>query len=159
MSGALRAGPPDVIAEMRACETEQNDSRRLACYDRALGRTPNEPLHTAAPPPQAQSAAPGPAAAALAEQQFGMNPELARKQAGAEAVPRLKEIHGRVIALSRRHQGEPVVTLDNGQVWEAKQGEMGDTLKVGDVVTIWTGAMGSYHLSVGHRSIGVTRVQ
>ena len=159
VSGASRASPPDVVAEMRACTTEQNDSRRLACYDHAVGRTPNGPLHTAAPQPQAQAAPTGPAAAALAEQQFGMNPELARKQAGPDAVPRLKEIHARVTALSRQHQGEPVVTLENGQVWKAKPGETGDTLKVGDLVTIWTGAMGSYHLSVGHRSMDVTRVQ
>jgi hypothetical protein len=159
MSGASRASPPDMVVEMRACATEQDDSRRLVCYDRAVRRTPNAPLNTVAPQPQAQPVAAGPAAVAVAEQQFGMNLQLARKQGGAEAGPRLKDIHARVIAVSRKLHGEPVVTLENGQVWQAAQGEVAAVLKVGDVVTIWAGVLGSYHLSVGHDSMRVTRVQ
>jgi hypothetical protein len=159
MSGASRASPPDIVAEMRACATEQDDTRRLACYDRTLGRTPNEPLNTAAPQAQAQPIAAGPPAVALAEQQFGMNPQLARKQGGPKAGSSLKQIHSPVKAISRKLHGEPVVTLENGQVWEAAQGEVGDVLKVGDVATIWAGAMGAYYLSVGNRSTRVTRVR
>jgi hypothetical protein len=158
-SGAARAGaPPDIVAAMRACTTEQDDSRRLACYDHSLGRAPSEPLSSTAPKPQAQPVPTAPAAPALNDQ-FGMNPQVARKQPGASAVPPLKELRARVIAVSRRFRGEPVVTLENGQVWQAADGQVADWLKVGDVVTIWAGAMGSYYMAVRHESVRVSRVQ
>jgi hypothetical protein len=154
-----RADPPDVVAAMRACANEQDDSRRLACYDRSVGRIPVEPPHSAASKPQPPPVAAGPEAAALAEQQFGMNPQLARQQAGAQAAPVLKELHARVVALSRKRRGEPIVTLENGQVWEAADGEVMDRLKVGDVVTISPGWLASYVMAVRHESVRVTRVR
>jgi hypothetical protein len=153
-----RADPPDVVAAMRACANEQDDSRRLACYDRSVGRVPVE-RHTAASKPQPPPVPAEPEAVARAEQQFGMNPQLAHQQAGAQAVPQLKELRARVVALSRRPHGEPIVTLENGQVWQAADGEVTDRFKVGDVVTIWTGMMGSYYMAVRHNSVRVTRVR
>jgi hypothetical protein len=159
MSDVSRADCPDVVAEMHACATEQDDSRRLACYDRCLGHIQAEPPRTAASKPQPTSGPAGPEAVALAEQQFGINAQVARQQAGAQAVPQLKELRGRVVAVSRKLRGEPIVTLDNGQVWQGADGEVMDRLKVGDVVTIWHGAMGSYHMAVGHESVRVTRMR
>jgi len=154
-----RADPPDVVAGMRACANEQDDSRRLACYDRSVGRNPVEPPHSAASKPKPPPVPAGPEAVALAEQQFGMNPQLAQQQAGAQAVPRLKELHARVVAVSRKPRGEPIVKLENGQVWQAADGEVTDRFTIGNVVTIWTGAMGSYYMAVGHYSVRVTRMQ
>jgi len=159
MGEASRADPPDVVAGMRACANEQDDSRRLACYDRSVGRIPLEPHDSAASKPQPPPVLAGPEAVALAEQQFGMNPQLARQQAGAQAMPQLKELRARVVAMSRKPRGEPIVKLENGQVWQAADGEVTDRLKVGDVVTIWTGMMGSYYMAVRHESVRVTRVR
>lgn len=158
MSDVSRADSPDVVAEMRACATEQDDSRRLACYDRSLGRIQGEPPHTGASKPQPSPGPAGPEAVALAEQQFGMNAQLARQQAGVQTVPQLKELRARVVAVSRKLRGEPIVTLENGQVWQGADGEVMDRLKVGDVVTIWHGTMGSYRMAVGHDSVRVTRM-
>src|ERR1700739_2559743 len=160
MTEVSRAEPSDVVAQMRACATEQDDSRRLACYDRSVGRAPTEPLHTAVSKPLRRSAPRGPEAAALAEQQFGMNAQVARQQAGgAQPTPQLKELHARVVAMSHKRRGEPIVTLENGQVWEAADGEVIDRLKVGDVVTVWLGTLGSYYLALRNESVRVNRVR
>jgi hypothetical protein len=160
MGEASRADPPDVVAGMRACANEQDDSRRLACYDRSVGRIPVEPPHSATSKPQPPPVPAGPEAVALAEQQFGMNSQLGRQQAGAQAVPQLKELRARVVAVTRKQRGEPIVTLENGQVWQAADGEVMDRLKVGDVVTIGTGWLGSYYiLAVRHEGVRVTRVR
>jgi hypothetical protein len=75
-------------------------------------------------------------------------------------VPQLKELSARVVAVSRKPRGEPIVTLENGQVWQAADGQVMDRLKVGDVVTIGTGWLGSYYiLAVRHEGIRVTRVK
>ena len=159
ISAVSRADPPDIVAGMRACAKEQDDSRRLACYDRSVGRIPVELPQSAVSKPQPPPVPSGPEAAALAEQQFGMNPQLARQQADAPAMRQLKELRARVVAVSRKPRGEPIVTLENGQIWQAADGEVTDRFKVGDVVTIWTGTLGAYYMAVRHDTVRVTRVR
>lgn len=154
MSAAARTYAQDLLSEMRACAAEHDDSRRLACYDRSLHRWADRPADR--PSPQAQPIA---SASAAAERQFGTNEELARKLEGVQAPPRLDKVQARVSAVWRKLRGEPVVKLENGQVWEAAEGEKPIELKAGDLVTIWPGLFGSYRLSAGNAIVRVSRVQ
>jgi hypothetical protein len=88
-----------------------------------------------------------------------MNEELARKLHGAAAPPHLDKLQARVVAVSYKLRGEPVVRLENGQVWEGLEGSRHIELKVGDVVTIWPGLFGSYRLTAGNVVTPVTRVR
>jgi hypothetical protein len=154
INAASPARAQDILAAMRACESEQEDSRRLACYDRALNRRPGKPADnpsTQGQPHAANSSSP--------EEQFGMNEQLARKLGTAQARPLLDKLQARVIGVSYKLRGEPVIRLENGQVWEGLEGSKHIELKVGDVVTIWPGLFGSYRLTSGNVITPVTRVR
>jgi hypothetical protein len=160
LSGASRTYAEDVLAGVRACEAEQDDARRLACYDNQLHRAPSQPQKTAAPlQPPLPIAAASTAPVLTPEQQFGMSEELARKQSGTPAPPRLEKLQARIAGISRKPRGEPIVRLENGQVWETVDGEGSIELKVGDVVTIWPGLLGAFRLSAGNAIVRVHRVQ
>jgi hypothetical protein len=88
-----------------------------------------------------------------------MSEELARKQSGTPAPPRLEKLQARIAGISRKPRGEPIVRLENGQVWETVDGEGSMELKVGDVVTIWPGLLGAFRLSAGNAIVRVHRVQ
>jgi hypothetical protein len=124
----------ELSKRIAACTREQDDTRRLACFDRA-----------------ADSA-----------QAFGVpGSELARNRAAEEpkqdATP--KRLTAKVAGIEKRARGELVFTLDNGQVWA--QTEMGPyfPVNVGDEVTILAGTLGSHRLLVGSRATAVTRVR
>lgn len=140
-SSALAAD--DLAARIAACTREQDDARRLACFDRA-----------AAPP----AAAPR----VDASQSFGVEgSELARNREDPDARPDAppKRMSATVTAIDRRPRGELVVTLDNGHVWAQKEASAYFPLKVGDPVAILAGTLGSFRLIAGNRAIAVTRVQ
>jgi hypothetical protein len=156
MNATSVARAQDVVAALRTCESEQDDSRRLACYDRALNR-PRPPGKPAAPPSTHEQ--PPAAKSSPAEELFGMNEELARKLQGAQAPPHLSKLQARVVAVSYKLRGEPVVRLENGQVWESVEGSRHVEIKVGEVVTIWPGLLGSYRLTTGDAAVRVSRVR
>lgn len=142
---ASDAGLAERIA---ACTHEQDDTRRLACFDRA-----------AAPSAAATKAA---APKVEASQTFGVHgSELARsRETNADrpdAAP--KRISATVTAIEKRSRGELVVTLDNGQVWAQKDVGAYFPLKVGEPVAIVAGTLGSFRLIAGKRATAVTRVQ
>ena len=160
LTDALHAGTEDVLAEMRTCAAERDDARRLACYDTQIHRTPDAGQTTHASRQQPRGTAEESAqAAAAAEQQFGMNEELARKSQQTQTPPRLDKLRARVVAVSRKLRGEPIVTLENGQVWETADGEGPIELKAGDVVTIWPGLLGAFRLSAGNSIVRVRRIR
>jgi hypothetical protein len=132
------AADDDLAQRIAACTREQDDARRLACFDRA-----------AAPKVDAT-------------QTFGVHgSELARNrdddQPEAESAP--KRISATVTGIEKRARGELVVTLDNGQVWAQKEIGAYFPLKVGDPVAILAGTLGSFRLIAGNRATAVTRVQ
>jgi hypothetical protein len=135
----------DLSKRVAACTREQDDARRLACFDRA-----------AAP---AREVA---AEKADATQAFGVHgSELARNQddgdAKQESAP--KRITANVAGIDKRPRGELVVTLDNGQVWAQKETGAYFPIKVGDPATILAGTLGSYRLVIANRATAVTRVR
>lgn len=155
---ALAAGDP------RSCVALADDAARLACYDRALGRSAGPKL---APGAATAPAAPAAAAAATASaaavpappskdpvKEFGLTEEA--KQAkdparAAEAATAADSITGRVVSLRWRKYGEFVVTLDNAQVWAQIEPMPSAVVKVGDTVTIKKALFGSYTLVTAGR--------
>lgn len=137
------AADDDLAARVAACTRERDDTRRLACFDRAA--VPNAP----APKVDAQQA-------------FGVHgSELARSRddgdAKSDAQP--KRISATVTSVDKRPRGELVFMLDNGQIWAQKEVGPYFPVKAGDAVTILAGTLGSYRLVVANRATAVTRVQ
>lgn len=107
-------------ASLRACTAESDPARRLACYDRQMGR-----VSTPQPTARAKVA---PAAVAPA------------------AVRATAKLTARVARLERS-PGAMVLYLDNGQVWQQIGRASGDLgLRAGDPVSIEE-HLGSYWLS------------
>lgn len=142
------AADDDLSKRIAACTREQDDARRLACFDRAA--VPAAPSHEVA------------TEKADATQAFGVQgSELARNQddgdAQQESAP--KRISAKVAGIDKRARGELVVTLDNGQVWAQKEVGAYFPVKVGDPATILAGTLGSYRLVIANRATAVTRVR
>jgi hypothetical protein len=144
-----RADDAEVLAKLRACAAEQDDRRRLSCYDNQLRPPSRKPPPQAASPPAAEDLA-------TQEQQFGMGEQLARQAAQA---PHLNELTSRVVAVADHGRGASVVTLENGQLWEVLEGEGPVDLDAGTVVSIRAGVLGAYYLSVKKVSVRVKRLK
>jgi hypothetical protein len=132
-------GDAAVIDRMRTCATEADEAKRLACYDREIGRSKSGQ-----------------------NDDLGVTGELLRhrqKQAGITAAPP-EDPPGKVLAIVNRGFGKFAVTLDNGQVW-AQQEVPDFTLHVGDVITIRRGALGALWMvsPSGHSQTRVQRIQ
>jgi len=154
------------------CAVIQDDSSRLACYDNTFGRPAAPPARTV--PPPATTAAPAAAASAGAAtaavtaapqpvekqvEQFGLDPEAARKQAArTSSPPPVESIESTVTDAKRRGTGELVLTLANGQVWMQSQADSRVWIKPGDVVTIKKAVFGSYLMVSGYYSFKVRRI-
>ena len=133
---AVASGLPEAL---RNCAQEQDDSRRLACYDKEVPRL-----------------------AATPDKSFGLSAEQQRKQDAAETHEKSKPqiLSSVVTAVSQRADGRKVFTLANGELWI--QGEAWEVfdVKVGDAVTIKPGTLGSFHLSAASgASSRVTRAR
>lgn len=139
---------------MRACAALEAPAERLACYDRASGRsTPDSgPGAAAVAPPPHTSPAPSASAATVAPSPA---PKAAPAPAPAAAFglygaehpappPAAASLTGRVQALGRSGRGRPTVTLDHGGVWELDGTD--PLLAVGDVVIIRRAAFDSFLL-------------
>jgi hypothetical protein len=163
------------------CTAIQDDAARLACYDNTFGRPAAQPARTVPPPANiaapAAAATAGTVAAATAGaaspaikpaaplpvekqvEQFGLDPEAARKQAAkTSAPPPVESIESTVTGAKRRDTGELVLTLANGQVWMQSQADSKVWIKPGDVVTIKKAAFGSYLMVSGYYSFKVRRI-
>jgi hypothetical protein len=124
----------DLSKRIAACTREQDDTRRLACFDRAA-----DTAHD-----------------------FGVpGSELARNRAAE--VPKRdvqpQRLTAKVAGIEKRARGELVFTLDNGQVWAQEEVGAYFPVNVGDAVTILAGSLGSHRLVVGSRATAVTRVR
>lgn len=174
---AAEALPPT----LRACMSESDDARRLACFDRESARLAQDSAPTArksdppAPAPAAATvpaatattaAASAPAASAPAQSpqdKFGYRGNIARAEIdkqSEEARRQAEELTATVTELSTLVHGELLLTLDNGQVWQQKRGDRGMRIKVGDEVTIRRATLGSFLLTTKAKgSMRVSRVK
>jgi hypothetical protein len=161
LSPALAAGPT-ANASFLSCAGEQDDARRLACFDAAVTQARTQPT------PAVDSAAPAAAAATAAavvplskEERFGLRGDLKQEKAKkAPELAELKELRATVTKVAAKPYGELILTLDNGQVWYEIQANSGIRVKTGDQVTIRSGALGSYSIVAPNgRSSKVTRTR
>lgn len=147
------AAAADPLANIRRCAAESDDAQRLACYDKQFR------VLDAHGPTQPKSAAgePAPVSAAIAEQRFGMNGQVERREPTTQP-PKIDKLTSRISAVGYKPHGELIIRLENGQVWEEADGEEPVNLKIGDEITIDTGVMGAYWLQYGkHASVRVKR--
>lgn len=165
---AAEALPPS----LRACMSETDASKRLACFDHESARLANEsaPVARQAPPPPAThpepaTAAPtaartvvaattdapaAPAPAKSAEEKFGYRGNIARADIDKKEEAERREaeqLTATVTEVSTLAHGELLLTLDNGQVWQQKPGDRGMRVKAGDEVSIKRGSLNSFLLT------------
>ena len=159
----------DLPDRLRACASEKDDTRRLACYDAEVARLGKRPAAPAGPSTPAtasvqagmdSSEAPGAGrtdvpAAVSPEDAFGKRGDL-RKDTVAEAG----EITSSVVSFSRGADQRFVVTLQNGQVWREVTPNSAVRLQQGDTVRIERGSLGSFVLvGPAKRSSKVKRIR
>lgn len=122
-------------ARLRKCTEEPNDAKRLACYDLEMGRSKSP-------------------AGDFGNESLPHKPEPVH---GSSNAP--NNLVAKVQATTQGAYGKIVVTLDNGQVWE--QQELIDfSLRVGDVVTLKPGLLGSFWMTnPSHERTRVSRVK
>ncbi len=151
---------PEAAGALKACMVENDDARRLTCYDKALHRASPASHQAKITPPAAeplQAAEPK----TTPEQRFGLSAgQVVKKEKLAESP---KELTAKVTSTGRESNGALKLTLDNGQVW-VQQSADGQALSisVGDSVTVSHELMGGYLLTTpsgGHRSLRVRRIQ
>jgi hypothetical protein len=120
-----------------------------------------------APITAARPAAPVAAAASVAPdlspgRTFGLAPaQIAAREAAVVKLPQqLKRITSRIVALERTADDREIFTLANHQVWAQLNSGGGLFARVGDVVAISRGWLGSYLLSLpSRRSCKVMRIR
>lgn len=157
----------DLADAIRACRSEADDARRLACYDRAAGAggaALEAPAAATAAAPAAAAApvAPAPAAAAPSEDDFGRERQMEyeEEQKRSEASRAVGELESSITAIEKRIDGLMTFTLDNGQVWRQVRPDSRFSIKEGDAIRIQPGSLGSYILSgPTKKSTRVTRVK
>jgi hypothetical protein len=145
-------------AAFMACASERDDARRLACFDAAAARARLQPAKAAAAAAEPATLAAAPTL--TKEEKFGLRGDL--KQEKVKQAPELAELEslsGKVTRVAAKPHGQLIVTLDNGQTWTEIQTNSGLRVKVGDQVTVKSGALGSYSLVANGRSSKVTRVR
>jgi len=140
-------------AASHPCAGIDEDSARLACYDRTFGRGPAsaKPATAAAVPVAAAAgtaaAIPAADAAAKAQREFGLSETGKRALDDNKSVPQEPEsLTATVKSASRRPTGEQVFVLENGQVWVETATFTAARVQPGDAVTVRKGALGSYLL-------------
>jgi hypothetical protein len=115
---------------------------RLACFDALVA------ARTRIVAPASRSPVPPPPPAAATEEDYGLSTIQKQK---AQPQKRIESIKASVAGLGTSPIGRMLVQLDNGQSWELDSAD--PLLKMGNVVTIERGAMGSFVLTTPTRRI------
>jgi hypothetical protein len=151
---ALPAAALAQDSALLACRSEQDDARRLACYDREIDRIAADPAAAAAPAPAAPALTP--------EERFGRTGAMDREghDQRTQAARDLTELQATVTEIWKRADGLMVITLDNGQIWKQNRPDSLFRLKTGEQIKIQPAALGSFLLSgPSNRSTRVTRIK
>ena len=136
-------GLPKALQE---CVNESDDTLRLACFDREMGKL----SQTAASSPVADALAADPVDTASSEEKFGIVPKVDKKE--------LTELTATVVEVAVSSNRIFTVRLDNNQIWRQKY--LGTFhIKAGDEVTITKGNFGGYSLKRKGRQVAVNRVK
>ena len=150
-----------------ACRRIPHSAARLACFDRQsallAGMLAKRPVPGSAERPAASVASAASTDPDLSPgRTFGLAPaQIEAREAVVVKLPQqLNRITSRIVALERTADGREIFTLSNHQVWAQLNAGGGLFARVGDVVTISRGWLGSYLLSLpSRRSCKVTRIR
>jgi hypothetical protein len=150
---------PDTLTKVYECAKETDDSKRLTCYDAAVGalRTAQETGAFAAIDTQQVKE--------LEREAFGFRLPSLPKLVFPTLKPEQVETGPETVALSvarlGRMDGKTSVVMSNGQVWIILDTEVNRHIKAGAAVTIRAASLDSYLLSAekGGASLRVRRVQ
>jgi hypothetical protein len=156
-AGILLIGPNSLWAQsppaaLRACAKIADNSGRLACFDREIARL------SGADPSDQQSAV----VSLAPEEKFGLSGQRLQQLEAKEPAhrPEIKELHAHIVRTSPGSYGHEVFELDNGQVWQQTETKSDFTIRTGDAVTIDSGALGSFWLSLSaHQATRVKRLR
>ena len=152
---AAHADPAqDALAEIAKCVDIADSSERLKCFDTAAALAKNA---LAAPAQRAEEKR------GILEwfgfsrpQKPVLKPEDFGKPAPQPGPEEITEITGTVLEFAKTARGRAIFILDNGQVWRQLEGDLTNvrapppdtTMKV----TIETGVLGSYNLTIDGRN-------
>jgi hypothetical protein len=163
VSGAERIDGERIVA----CSKEDDDARRLACYDSVMSSS-GTPIRESLVPPSTSGQPTSPPVAPTIpvsnEDEFGIKGSELAKQRRAQqtelrGAPKIHSLSAVVTKVASGAHGIRIVTLDNDQVWRQKTAEASFPVKIGDRVTINAGMLGSHHMTNAKRSTQVTRVK
>ena len=132
----------DLPKALQECVNESDDTLRLACFDREMGKL----SQAAASAPTAD-----PVDTASSEEKFGIIPKSNKKE-------ELMKLTATVVKVAISANRIFTVKLDNDQIWRQKY--IGTFhIKAGDEVTITKGNFGGYSLKRKGRQVSVNRVK
>jgi hypothetical protein len=133
LASAAAPASESLLAVVRSCAAQADDSARLQCYDRGVARF---------------AGADNVAGSDTVCSDTGFSKP-------ARSPPAPKQLTARIVTLAHGPGGALVLHLDNSQVWE--QTEDGPDLKLaaGDPVTIDRGLLGAYWLSPHSRHLAI----
>jgi hypothetical protein len=163
VAGPARADATrDALAEIAKCADIADSSERLQCFDAAVPRAKS----TLAAPAQQPAEKRG----LLEWFGFTRSQPVAKTEDFGKPVPEARlgeitEITATVVEFAKTLRGKSVFILDNGQVWRQLDGdgtEVRDPAPGANMkVTIETGAVGSYNLTIEGRNglIKVSRLK
>lgn len=151
----------EVPEPLKKCAQEENDTKRLACFDAWLAAESTNEVSKAPETATAKRAEPASEAPTVSPpvaevDAFGMNEKIDKdKPAEPDSITAV------VTRIEEKTRGERVIHLDIGQAWEEQGASRNVLLEVGDKVVIEKGMFGSYKLSPAgsNRLIRVTRVK
>ena len=130
------------------CRDIENDADRLACYDRLA--TPE--AKSAAPSPEVSDAGSEREASVQAnsEQPEAARPGVFRRVLGGIKLPKPKPVNvvasGKIVRVRELARGNFELELEDGQVWRENERELRTNYRVGDMVVISSGMLGTFNL-------------
>ena len=130
------------------CRAIEDVADRLACYDRLA--TPDEESTT----PQAalvSADAGGEARTQPGNEEAGVaRPGPLRRVLGAIKLPKPKPVNvvasGKIVRVRELARGNFELELDSGEVWRENEREMRTNYRIGDMVVISSGMLGTFNL-------------
>jgi hypothetical protein len=144
VQGAAVASESSLEDRLRHCSQETEEHARVLCFDAVVSALPK-----------------------IKTDQFGMNASVEHQKVAAHpkgapdqknapsspgdegsAVP--SRLSARISALRQDSSGDYVFTLDNGQIWQQAETELGQHFEVGDDVQIEHGLLSAMFLSASH---------